>query len=328
MSFWKGKRVLVTGGAGFIGSHLVEMLITEGARVRVVDNLENGSLNNLKSCQDQIEFITSDLTEPVNCKAAVKGVEVVFNLAARVGGVDYNIKHPATMFTQNVLISTLMLEAAREENVERYLCVSSACVYPRYCTIPTPESEGFNDEPEPTNKGYGWAKRVAEIQAQTYAQESGMKIAIVRPYNTYGPRDHFDPEKSHVIPAIIRRIFDEEDPLVVWGDGEQTRAFVYVTDVVRGMLLAIEKYPEADPLNIGTEEEVKIKDLVNLIAELSGKKPKIVFDSSKPSGQPRRNADITRARRFLNYEPQISLEVGLRKTIDWFREIKAKSLHM
>jgi GDP-L-fucose synthase len=320
MSFWEGKRVLVTGGAGFIGSHLVERLLAEGAKVRVADNLENGSLDNLESCLNKIEFINCDLTEPANCKAAVKGVEIVFNLAAKVGGVGYNIAHPAIMFTRNVLINTLMLEAAREEGVERYLCVSSACVYPRYCAIPTPESEGFRDEPEPTNKGYGWAKRIAEIQAQTFAEEFGMKIAIIRPYNTYGPRDHFDPEKSHVIPAIIRRIFDGEDPLVVWGDGEQTRSFVYVTDVVKGMLLATEKYLKADPLNIGTEEEIKIKDLVNLILKLSGKKLKIIFNSTKPSGQPRRSADITKAKSLIGYKPEVSLEEGLRKTISWYTQ--------
>lgn len=318
MSFWDGKKVLVTGGAGFIGSHLVEQLVAENAEVRAVDNLENGLLDNLELCRDKIEFITNDLTAPISCKAAVKGVELVFSLAARVGGVDYNIKHPATMFTQNVLINTLMLQAAREEAIDRYLCVSSACIYPRYCTIPTPESEGFKDEPEPTNRGYGWAKRIAEIQAQTYAQEFGMKIAIVRPYNTYGPRDHFSPEKSHVIPAIIRRIFNEEDPLVIWGDGEQTRAFVYVTDVVKGMILAVEKYPNADPMNIGTEEEIKIKDLVSLIVTLSEKRPKIVFDSSKPSGQPRRNADITKAENLIGYKPEVSLEEGLKKTINWY----------
>ena len=319
MSFWDGKNVLVTGGAGFIGSHLVEMLVSENANVRVVDNLENGTLKNLELCENKIEFKNKDLTDLKTCREAVKDMDIILNLAAKVGGVGYNVKHPGTMFTKNVLINTLILEAARKEGVERYLCVSSACVYPRYCTVPTPESEGFNGVPEPTNIGYGWAKRMAEIQAQTYAEEFGMKIAIVRPYNTYGPRDHFDPEKSHVIPAIIRRIFDGKDPLFVWGNGEQTRAFVYVTDVNRGMLLATEKYLKADPLNIGTEEEIKIKDLVNLIIELSGKRPKVIFDTSKPTGQPRRNADIIKARKLIGYEPKVSLKEGLKKTIEWYK---------
>jgi len=320
MTYWNKKAVLVTGGAGFIGSHLVEMLVKENANVRVADNLENGSLKNLELCENKIEFMNKDLTDPKACREAVKDVDIVLNLAAKVGGVGYNVKHPGTMFTKNVLINTLMLEAVRKEDVERYLCVSSACVYPRYCTIPTPESEGFKDVPEPTNIGYGWAKRMAEVQAQTYAEEFGMKIAIVRPYNAYGPRDHFDPKKSHVIPAIIRRIFDGENPLVVWGDGEQTRAFVYVTDVARGMLLATEKYPKADPINIGTDEEIKIKGLVNLILELSSRKPKVVFDTSKPAGQPRRNADITKAKKLIGYEPKVSLKDGLKKTYKWKEE--------
>lgn len=319
MSFWDRKNVLVTGGAGFIGSHLVEMLVKKKANVRVVDNLENGSLKNLELCENRIEFMNKNLTDPKACREAVKDMDIVLNLAAKVGGVGYNVKHPGTMFVKNILINTLMLEAARKECVERYLCVSSACVYPRYCTIPTPESEGFKDIPEPTNMGYGWAKRIAEVQAQTYAEEFGMKIAIVRPYNTYGPRDHFDPEKSHVIPAIIRRIFDGENPLVVWGNGEQTRAFVYVTDVARGMLLAIEKYPKADSLNIGTREEIKIKDLVNLIIELCGKRPKVIFDTSKPVGQPRRNANITKGKKLIGYEPKVSLKEGLKKTIEWYK---------
>lgn len=322
MSFWSGKQVLVTGGAGFIGSHLVELLVSQGAKVRVADSLANGNLSNLGAVKDTVEFVQADLSSLLSCREAMRGMETVFNLAAWVGGVDYNVKHPGTMFYKNALINTLMLEAARLEDVEEYLCVSSACVYPRYCSIPTPESEGFLDVPEPTNIGYGWAKRMAEVQAQCYAEEFGKKIAIVRPYNSYGPRDHFDPEKSHVIPAIIKRIFDGEDPLTVWGDGEQSRAFVYVTDLARGMLLALEKAPNADPLNIGTEEEIKIKDLVHLIVGVSGKGPRVFFDTSKPSGQPRRNADITKAKTLIGYEPEVSLEEGLRKTIDWYAQAR------
>jgi GDP-L-fucose synthase len=324
VSFWSGKRVLITGGAGFIGSHLVEALVKEQARVRVADSLENGSLANLDACWAEVEFLHEDLTQPVGCQRAVKDMEVVFHLAAWVGGVGYNLTHPGTMFTRNALLNTSMLEAARQAEVERYLCVSSACVYPRYCTIPTPESEGLLDVPEPTNSGYGWAKRAAEVQAQSYAQEFGMEIAIVRPYNTYGPRDHFDPDRSHVVPAVIKRVLDGEDPLTVWGDGEQTRAFVYVTDVARGMLQALEKYPQADPLNIGTEEEIKIGDLVKLIVGLSGKTPGIVFDTGKPAGQARRNADITKAKSLIDYAPEVPLEEGLRSTIDWYIQERAR----
>lgn len=326
LQFWNGKNVLVTGGAGLIGSHVVEMLLENGANVRVVDNLENGSLENLKSCKEKIEFIKGDLSKQEVCERLSKGEDVVLNLAAKVGGIKFNKEHPGTMFTSNILISTQMLDAACKNDVERYLCVSSACVYPRYCMIPTPESEGFKDIPEPTNIGYGWAKRMAEVQAQCYAEEYGMKIAIVRPYNTYGPRDHFDPEKSHVIPALIRRVFDGENPIMVWGDGEQTRAFIYVTDLARGMLLATEKYPKPDPINLGTNEEIKIKDLINAIIESSGTipRPKVIFDVDKPAGQPRRNSDNTKAKKLIGFEAEVPLREGLKRTIDWYEEHKLR----
>ncbi len=318
MSFWRNKKVLVTGGAGFIGSHLVERLVAEGAKVRVADNLENGSLKNLARVKDRIEFIKNDLHFLKDCLEASQDQEIVLNLGAKVGGIEFNRKHLGTMFRDNVLISTHMLEAARLNKVERFLVVSSACVYPRYCTIPTPEEEGFKDVPEPTNEGYGWAKRMAEVQARAYSQEFGMKIAIVRPYNTYGPRDHFDPEKSHVIPALIKRVFDGEDPLTVWGNGEQSRAFLYVEDLVEGMLKAIETYPVCDPLNLGTAEEIQIKNLVKLIIQLSGRKPRLFFDTSQPSGQPRRNCDTRKARAKIGFEARTHLKEGLKKTIIWY----------
>lgn len=318
MPFWSNKRVLVTGGTGFIGSHTVEMLLALGAKVRVIDNLENGDLGNLSGVKDNIEFIEGDLRNFNNCLKSVQGMDVVINIAAKVGGIEFNRLHPATMFYDNILINTNMLEAARQSDVERFLVVSSACVYPRHCKIPTPETEGFVGVPEPTNDGYGWAKRMAEVQAEAYHREFNMKVGIVRPYNAYGPRDHFDTEKGHVIAALIKRIFNGENPLVVWGDGEQSRAFLYVSDFVRGLLMAIEKYPVPDPLNLGTYEEVKIKDLVKLIIKHSGKKVDAVFDISKPSGQPRRNCDVGKAREKIGFETKVGLEEGIKKTIKWY----------
>lgn len=319
MGFWRGKKVLVTGGAGFIGAHTVEMLVKNGARVRVADNLENSTLENLENVKDDIEFVRADLRDLDAAKRVCTRQSVVLNLAAKVGGIGFNQKHPGTMFRDNVLINTNVLEAARLSDVERFLVVSSACVYPRYCTIPTPESEGFKDEPECTNFGYGWAKRIAEIQARAYVQEYGMKIAIARPYNTYGPRDHFDPQISHAIPALIKRIFDGENPLVVWGDGEQSRAFLYVKDLARGLVETTEKYPLCDPVNIGTHEEIKIKDIVALIVRLSDKNPEIVFDTSKPAGQPRRNCDTRKAKEEVGFEARVGLEEGLMQTIQWYK---------
>ncbi len=323
-NFWNNKYVLVTGGAGFLGSHLVELLVQKGAKVRVADNLENGHLNNLQNVKGKIDFLNVDLTKREYCDKACKDIEVVINVAAKVAGINFNKEHSGQMFFTNALLNLNMLEAARKAEVDRYLLTSTACVYPRLCTIPTPESEGFKEDPEPTNFGYGWSKRVAEVQAKCYAEEYGMKIAIVRPYNMYGPRDHFDPKLSHVIPALIKRVFDGENPLNVWGNGEQTRSFLYVKDSIRGILLATEKYAKADPINLGTDEEIKINDLVSLVVELSGKtpKPSIFFDVSKPSGQPRRNSDNTKAKTLIGYESKMKLRDGLKETIDWYKQNK------
>ncbi len=312
--------MLVTGGAGFVGSHVVELLLEEGAIVRVVDNLSNGTLENLDKVKDRIEFIHGNLENLDDCKKSSKEIDIVLNLVAKVGGIKFNVEHPGTMFRDNVIVNTNMLEAARINNVERFLVISSACVYPRFCKIPTPESEGFVGTPEPTNFGYGWAKRMAEIQADAYYREFKMKIAIARPYNSYGPRDHFYTEKAHVIPALIKRIFDEENPLTVWGNGEESRAFIYVRDLARGMLDLIEKHPEPDPVNIGTDEEIKIKELVKLLVELSGKSPQISFDTSKPAGQPRRNCDTTKAKEKIGFIAKTTLDNGLRNTIEWYKE--------
>ncbi len=319
MSFWSGLSVLVTGGAGFIGSHLVEALLERGARVRVVDNFERGRPEHLSGCLGEIELVEGDLRDFALCRKACRGTQVAMHLAAKVGGVAFNAAHPGEMFFKNVSINTNLLEAARQSGCERFLCVSSACVYPRHCRIPTPESEGFRDEPEPTNYGYGWSKRIAEIQARCYHEEYGLPISIVRPYNAYGPRDDFDLETAHVIPALIRKACEGQDPLYVWGDGRQTRAFVYVTDIVEGMLLAIEKFPSAEPLNIGTDEEITIRELVELILGAVGVRPKVVFDTGKPAGQPRRNADISRARSTLGYAPKVKLAEGIADTVAWYR---------
>ncbi|MCB4790799.1 MAG: SDR family NAD(P)-dependent oxidoreductase [Elusimicrobia bacterium] len=320
MFIWSGKKVLVTGGAGFIGSHVVEMLVKRGARVLVVDNLENGSMDNLKSVKDEIVFKDFDLNDLDVCVDISKGIDVVMNIAAKVAGIEYNKNNQGEMYFDNVRINSNMLEASRINKVERTLMVSSACVYTRHCKIPTPESEGYRYIPEFTNEGYGWSKRVAEWQSMAYAKEYGMKIAIARPYNAYGPRDHFDPDKSHVIAALIKRIFDNEDPLNVWGDGEQARAFIYVDDFARGLIELTEKYAVADPVNIGTDNEIKIKDLVSLIVKLSGRTPKIQFDTTKPSGQPRRNSDNTNAKQKIGFEAMVKLEDGLKRTIDWYKK--------
>lgn len=319
-NFWGNKKVLVTGGAGFVGSHLVEALMDKGAIVKVCDSLENGHLENLAKVKDKVEFINIDLSNLDNCLKIASGQEIILHLAAKVGGIEFNRRHPATMFRDNIIVNSNVFEAARQNQVERMLVISSACIYPRDSRIPMLESEGFNGSPEETNEGYGWAKRMVEVQARVYNQEFGMRIAIARPFNTFGPRDHFEPEKSHVIPALIKRIFDGEDPLKVWGSGEQSRSFIYVEDVVRGLLALAEKYPSCDPINIGTDEEVKIKDLVKLILEISNKKVKVFFDTSRPSGQPRRNCDNSKAKEKIGFVAKVSLREGLERTIKWYVE--------
>ena len=213
-----------------------------------------------------------------------------------------------------------MLDAARKSSVERYQYISSTCVYPREASIPTPESEGMLGDPEPSNLGYGWAKRVGELQAKMHAKEFGMKVSIIRPMNAYGPRDDFDPETSHVIPALIRKIINAKTEVLIWGSGNQTRAFVYVDDVARGMLMTLEKLTTPDPINIGTNEEIKIKDLVSTIVNITERYDlQIKYDTTKPEGQLRKTADTKKAEKLIQYKPKYSLEEGLKHTIDWYR---------
>ncbi|KKQ34986.1 MAG: NAD-dependent epimerase/dehydratase [Microgenomates group bacterium GW2011_GWA2_37_6] len=319
-NFWKDKKVLVTGGAGFIGSHVVEKLIEKQAKVTVLDNLQNGNLNNLKSVSGKFNFINGDCSDQKIAEKACSEQEIVMNLAARVGGIEFNRTHQAAMMRDNLLIGAVMLEAARKANVERFLVVSSACVYSRDCKIPTPESEGFLDEPEPTNGGYGWAKRTAEKLGMYYAEEFGMKVGIVRPYNCYGPRDHFDPQVSHVIPALIKRVMEGESPIKVWGSGNQTRAFLYVTDLAEGMIKVIEKYPVPDPINLGTDEEISVRELTEKIIKMCNVSTKTEFDLTKPDGSPRRNSDNRKAKEKIDFVSKTSLDEGLIKTIEWYRK--------
>lgn len=321
-SIFKDKRILVTGGGGFIGSYLVERLLGLGAKVRVP--ILKGNKNArifLRDALAKVEFIECDLASMPECIKATKGIDFVFHLAGFVRGVGYNKAHPAEMYTINTLINTNVLEAARINGVERYLFTSSACGYPLNAKIPLEEDDFFNGDMEPTNATYGWAKRMGEIQAKAYAEQYGMKIAIVRPFNVYGPRDNFNLEECHVVPALVRKAVEKWDPFIIWGDGTPTRVFVYVDDMVEGMLLAMENYCCADPLNLGSEEEITMMELAGMIIRLSGyKNAKIKLDSSKPGGQPRRCASIEKAKEKIGFVPKVKLEQGLKNTIKWFSE--------
>lgn len=311
---------MVDGGTGFVGSYLVEKLVDKGANVRIVTR-KDALPSYLLHMKNAIEVVKGDLTDMDTCMRAARGMDYVFHVAGLVRGVLYNSLHPGTMLSTNVAINTNMLEAARRCSIERYQFVSSACGYPLTASIPLKEENFFDGEPEPTNGPYGWSKRTGEMQAVGYYQEFGTKISVVRPFNAYGPRDNFDPEGSHVIAALIRKAVRRDDPFIIWGDGSPTRAFIYVTDVADGMLMVMEKMTSPDPINLGTDEEVSVNDIAKLILKLSGyDNAKIIYDKSKPGGQPRRSASIEKAKRLIGFVPKVSLEEGLKQTIEWYRQ--------
>lgn len=319
MSFFQGKRVVVTGAGGFVGSHLVESLLEQGATVTGTLSKGRSAKNFLKE-RARLRLIRVDLRHAAEVESVFKGAELVFHLAAVVGGIEFNIAHPASIFRENMAMTFPVLEAARHVGLEKICLVSSACVYPRFCSLPTPEEEGFKDRPEPTNEGYGFSKRMLEFAGEAYAKEYGLKVCIARPYNFYGPRDNFDPKHSHVIPALIRKAFAGGNVLKVWGDGKQTRSFLFVRDGVEGMLAVMEKSQTTQAYNLGSSEEVQIGDIAERVVRLSERKMRVEFDAAQPTGQPRRQCDTTKAKHDLGFEARTPLDEGLRETIHWYRD--------
>ena len=318
MSYWKNKKVLVTGGAGFIGSYLSELLVEAGAKLAIADNLVRGNRSRIANIVGKIDLESVDLFDYQNCLKVCQSQNVVMNLAAKVTGIEYNRFNMADMFESNMKLQMNVLSAATECGVKRFLQVSTACIYPHDAKVPTPESEGERGSPEPTNEGYGLAKLMGEKLARYYTAEKGIEVVIARPFNAYGPRDHFDEATSHVIPALIKRVLDGDDPVTIWGSGNQSRAFVHAKDVARGMMFVTEKAPPAQPINIGHDHEVTIKKLFQIICKVIGKYPKPKFDTSKPDGYPRRAADTTLLKRLTGFVPSISLEDGIREMLNWF----------
>jgi GDP-L-fucose synthase len=320
MGFWENKNVLVAGGAGFIGSYLTELLLAAKARVTVADNLSRGSERNLAAVATQIHFMKVDLKNMESCEQACTGQDVVMNLAAPAFGVEYSMAHHGEMLTETTLIGFTLLEAARRKGVRRYLVVSSSCVYPDDAGIPTKEEEGWKGEPETINAGYGWAKRMVELQARYYAKEYSMQIAIARPFNAYGPRERLEGDKAHVMPALIGKALSGDDPIVVWGSGEQTRSFVHGRDFALGLMLIAEHYAVADPVNLGHDRETSIRELAERVVVLTGSKSKLMFDKTKPEGATRKSADVSKLRAVTHgFVPQITLDHGLQEIIDHFR---------
>lgn len=309
--FYQDKKVLVTGGTGLIGRPLVEMLFEKGAKVTVV------SLDDLGRAPKGVKFIRADLREFSNCMSVCLGKDIVFHLAGIKGSPVLNQKQPASFFVPTISFNTNMMEAARRQKVSRFLYTSTVGVYANAEIFR--EDDVWKTFPSDNDRFAGWAKRMGELQAESYKIEYGWdKISIVRPANTYGPFDNFDPKTAMVIPSLINRALSGENPLTVWGDGTPIRDFIYSKDVARGMMLAVEKEINV-PINLGSGTGVTIKEIAEVIAKSVPNGPiKIVWDKTKPKGDAKRLMSMSRAKKLIGFKPKYSLEEGLKETIDWY----------
>lgn len=309
MSFWGEKHILITGGAGFLGSAIQEELLIRGVK------------------KDQLAIPRSkdvDLRKWENCQKAVENKDIVLHLAAKVGGIGFNQKYPAELFFDNAIMGIQIIEAARQAGVEKCVILGTVCAYPKFTPVPFREDDLWNGYPEETNAPYGLAKKMLLVQSQAYRQQYGFNSIYLLPVNLYGPRDNFDPESSHVIPALIKKfteaVRDNEKVVEVWGTGSASREFLYVDDAARAIVLAAERYNKPDPVNIGAGNEISIKKLVEIIAKYTGFNGEIYWDTSKPDGQPRRGLDVSRAEREFGFKATTSFEDGLKRTIEWYQE--------
>lgn len=303
----KGKRILVTGGAGFLGQHLVEQLKKEKPGEIFVPRSKD-----------------YDLREKSVVKKLVKNFDIVIHLAANVGGIGYNQEHPAELFYDNLLMGAHIIHEAYLAGAEKVVALGTICAYPKFTPVPFLEKDLWMGYPEETNAPYGLAKKMMLVQAQAYRQQYGFNTIFLLPTNLYGPHDNFKPESSHVMPALIKKFVDAKDQnhpeVVVWGTGSPTREFLYVEDAARAIVLATKFYNEEDPVNLGSSFEISIAELAHLIGDLVGYKGKIVFDTSKPDGQPRRKIDIQRAEEKFGFKSETTFKDGLKKTIDWYKK--------
>jgi GDP-L-fucose synthase len=306
---WKAERVVVTGGAGFLGSHLVEKLKDRGCVDVTVPRSANYDLVTMEGARKLYRDFQPTL---------------VFHLAARVGGIGANQKNPGSFFYDNLMMGAQLFEVGREVRLKKLVALGTICSYPKFAPIPFREEDIWNGYPEETNAPYGLAKKMLLVQSQAYRTQYGFNSVVLFPVNLYGPRDNFDPESSHVIPALIRKCLEAtergEKEIVAWGDGSASREFLHVRDAAEAIALAAERYDASDPVNLGAGFEITIKDLTNLVARLSGFKGAIRWDTSKPNGQPRRKLDTSRAKKLFGFEAKIGFEEGLAQTIAWYRE--------
>jgi GDP-L-fucose synthase len=305
MSWWTGKRVTVTGGRGFLGTPLVRIISAAGAEVSTFGKSEY------------------DLTRQANITRMYRDLrpEIVIHLAARVGGIGANRDNPGSFFYDNAVMGIELMEQARLNDVAKFVAVGTVCAYPKFAPIPFTEDDLWNGYPEETNAPYGLAKKMLLVQAQAYRQQYGFNAIYLLPVNLYGPGDSLDLHNSHVIPALIRKCVEARKAgaksVEVWGTGTPTREFLYVDDAARAIMLAAERYDKPDPVNLGSSEEISIRDLVTLIAELTSFEGEIAFDATKPDGQPRRKLNVERAKKEFGFQSETSFRQGLRKTIDW-----------
>jgi len=313
MAFWDNKKVLVTGGAGFLGSFVVEKLLEKGVNKKDIRIPRSNDM---------------DLRRWDNCVRAVRNIDIVIHMAAKVGGIGYNQAYPASLFYDNAIMGLQMMEAARQEGVEKFVAIGTVCAYPKFTPVPFREEELWNGYPEETNAPYGLAKKMMLVQSLTYRQQYEFNSIFLLPVNLYGPRDNFDLDSSHVIPALILKftnaVMHNEKEVEVWGTGQASREFLYVEDAAIGVILATERYEKPDPVNIGAGFEMEIRDLVKLVAEHTEFNGEVRWDVSKPDGQPRRCLDTSKARIEFGFEAKTDFKEGLRKTIDWYKNLGMK----
>jgi len=308
MTFWRNCRVLVTGGAGFLGSHVVKKLKQRGCQAIFAPRSKDCDLRRREEIQQLLAETAPDL---------------IVHLAARVGGIGANRAHPAEYFYDNLMMGVQLLHEAWQTGVSKFVAVGTVCAYPKYTPVPFREDDLWNGYPEETNAPYGLAKKMLLVQSQAYRQQYGYNSIFLLPVNLYGPGDNFDLENSHVIPALIRKCIDAmqrgDKTLTVWGDGSPTREFLYVEDAAEGILRAAEQYNDSFPVNLGSGAEISIRDLVEAITRLTHFNGEIVWETSKPNGQPRRCLETSQAARLFGFRTCTSFDEGLRKTIDWYK---------
>jgi len=306
--FWQSRRVCVTGGAGFLGKVVVRKLHERGVKEVFIPNIEDYDLVKL---------------EDINRMLKNANANMIVHLAAQVGGIGANREHPAEFFYNNLMMGVQLQHRAWETGVEKFVGIGTICAYPKFTPVPFNETNLWDGYPEETNAPYGLAKKMLLVQAQSYRQQYGYNAIFLLPVNLYGPGDNFNPNSSHVIPALIRKCLEANEAglkeIVVWGDGSPTREFLYVEDAAEGILLAAEKYNGPEPVNLGSGFEISIRDLVELIASLTGYKGSLVWDATKPNGQPRRALDVKRARDYFGFQAKMKFHEGLKNTIEWYR---------